>query len=47
MSMIRVSNLRKVFRALKRKTGFMGGLRTMFSNDYETVRAVQDCPVAL
>jgi ABC-2 type transport system ATP-binding protein len=42
MSIIHVSNLNKVFRVLKRKPGFMGGVRTLFSGDYETVRAVQD-----
>jgi ABC-2 type transport system ATP-binding protein len=42
MSIIHVSNLSKVFRVLKRKPGFLGALRTMFSSDYEQVRAVQD-----
>jgi ABC-2 type transport system ATP-binding protein len=41
-AIIQVSNLSKVFRVLKRKPGFMGGLRTLFSGEYETVRAVQD-----
>jgi ABC-2 type transport system ATP-binding protein len=39
---IHVSNLNKVFRVLKRKPGFLGGLRTLFSTDYEEVRAVSD-----
>ena len=42
MAIIHVSNLSKAFRVLKRKPGFMGGLRTLFSGEYETVRAVQD-----
>jgi ABC-type Na+ transport system ATPase subunit NatA len=41
-TIIRVANLSKVFRVLKRKPGFMGGLRTLFSTDYEEVRAVHD-----
>src|SRR5262245_4534825 len=39
---IHVSNLCKVFRVLKRKPGFLGGLRTLFSTDYQEVRAVRD-----
>jgi ABC-type uncharacterized transport system ATPase subunit len=27
---------------LKRKPGFLGGLRTLFSTDYEEVRAVHE-----
>ena len=30
-AIIHVSNLSKVFRVLKRKPGFLGGLRTLFS----------------
>jgi ABC-2 type transport system ATP-binding protein len=41
-AIIHVSNLSKVFRVLKRKPGFLGGLRTLFSSDYEEVRAVHD-----
>jgi ABC-2 type transport system ATP-binding protein len=41
-AMIHVSNLSKVFRVLKRKPGFLGALRTLFSNDYEEVRAVHN-----
>jgi ABC-2 type transport system ATP-binding protein len=42
MSIIHVSNLSKAFRVLKRKPGLLGSLRTLFSSDYEQVRAVQD-----
>jgi ABC-2 type transport system ATP-binding protein len=41
-AIIHVANLSKDFRVLKRKPGFMGGLRTLFSSDYETVHAVHD-----
>ena len=41
-AIIHVLNLCKVFRVLKRKPGFLGGLRTLFSTDYEEVRAVHD-----
>lgn len=41
-AIIRVTNLSKRFRVLKRKPGFLGGLRTLFSTDYDQVRAVHD-----
>ena len=41
-SIIHVSDLSKVFHVLKRKPGFISGLRTFFSTDYEEVRAVHD-----
>jgi ABC-2 type transport system ATP-binding protein len=41
-AIIQVTNLSKIFRVLKRKPGFMGGLRTLFSTDYEEVCAVHD-----
>jgi ABC-2 type transport system ATP-binding protein len=41
-AIIHVLNLCKVFRVLKRRPGFLGGLRTLFSTDYEEVRAVHD-----
>ena len=41
-AIIHVSNLSKVFRVLKRKPGFLGALRTLFSNDYEELRAVHN-----
>jgi ABC-2 type transport system ATP-binding protein len=41
-AIIHVLNLCKVFRVLKRKPGFLGGLRTLFSTNYEEVRAVHD-----
>ena len=47
MSIIHVSNLSKAFRVLKRKPGFLGSLRTLFSADYEQVRAVQDISFAI
>jgi ABC-2 type transport system ATP-binding protein len=47
MSIIHVSNLSKAFRVLKRKQGFLGSLRTLFSSDYEQVQAVQDISFAI
>jgi len=47
MSIIHVSNLSKAFRVLKRKPGFLGSLRTLFSGDYEQVQAVQDISFAI
>jgi ABC-2 type transport system ATP-binding protein len=41
-AIIRVSELGKVFRVLKRKPGFLGGIQNLFSNDYEDLRAVAD-----
>ena len=41
-AIIHVANLSKVFRVLKRKPGFLGGLRTLVSTDYEEVRAVNN-----
>jgi len=41
-AIIQVANLSKVFRVLKRKPGFGGALRALFSTDYEEVRAVHD-----
>jgi ABC-2 type transport system ATP-binding protein len=35
-----VEGLVKQFRRVRRKTGFLGGLRTLFSTDYDTVHAV-------
>ena len=40
--MIRVEHLTKVYQRVKRKEGFLGGLRTLFSTDYESTRAVDD-----
>jgi ABC-2 type transport system ATP-binding protein len=47
MSIIHVSNLSKAFRVLKRKSGFLGSLRTLFSSNYEQVQAVQDISFAI
>ena len=38
--LIEVVDLAKTFRVLQKKTGFLGGLRTLFSTDYREVRAV-------
>ena len=46
-AIIQVTNLSKVFRVLKRKPGFMGGLRTLFSTDYQEVRAVHEISFAI
>jgi ABC-2 type transport system ATP-binding protein len=46
-AIIHVANLSKVFRVLKRKPGLLGGLRTLFSNDYEEVRAVHNVSFAI
>jgi ABC-2 type transport system ATP-binding protein len=37
---IRVTNLSKTFRTLKRKPGLIGAIRNLFSTDYETIKAV-------
>jgi ABC-2 type transport system ATP-binding protein len=37
---IRVANLSKTFRTLKRKPGFVGAIRNLFSTDYEEIKAV-------
>jgi ABC-2 type transport system ATP-binding protein len=46
-AIIRVANLSKVFRVLKRKPGFLGALRTLFSTDYEEMRAVHNVSFAI
>src|SRR5215217_1777330 len=38
--LIEVVDLAKTFQVLQKKTGFLGGLRTLFSTDYREVRAV-------
>lgn len=40
--MIHVEHLTKVFQRVKRKEGFLGGVRTLFSTDYEKTCAVDD-----
>ena len=37
---IRVTNLSKTFRTLKRKPGLIGAIRNLFSTDYEEIKAV-------
>jgi ABC-2 type transport system ATP-binding protein len=37
---IRVANLSKTFRTLKRQPGFVGAIRNLFSTDYEEIKAV-------
>jgi len=39
-SIIYVHNLSKTFKTLKRQPGFWGGIRTLFSSDYQEIRAV-------
>ena len=46
-AIIRAANLSKVFRVLKRKPGVLGGLRTLFSNNYDEVRAVHNVSIAI
>jgi ABC-2 type transport system ATP-binding protein len=46
-AIIHVANLSKVFRVLKRKPGVLGSLRTLFSTDYEEVRAVHNVSFAI
>jgi hypothetical protein len=41
MPIIRVTNLSKTFRTLKRKPGVIGAIRNLFSTDYEEIRKVQ------
>ena len=40
--MIKVEHLTKDYKRVKRREGFLGGVRTLFSADYETTRAVDD-----
>src|SRR5688572_2441144 len=40
--MIKVEHLTKDYQRVKRREGFLGGLRTLFSAEYETTRAVDD-----
>jgi len=42
MAIIEARNLTKTFRTLKRQPGFAGAIRTLFSNEYEEVWAVDD-----
>src|SRR4030042_256484 len=39
---IRVTDLTKTFRTLKRKPGFVGAIQNLFSNDYEEIKAVSN-----
>lgn len=45
--LIEAVDLAKSFRVLKRQTGFLGGLRTLFSRDYREVRAVAGVSFAI
>lgn len=47
MPIIEARNLTKTFRTLKRQPGFVGAIRTLFSNEYEEVRAVEDVSFAV
>jgi viologen exporter family transport system ATP-binding protein len=40
--MIKVQHLTKVYQRVKRKEGFLGGVRTLFSTEYEKTCAVDD-----
>lgn len=40
--MINVEHLTKDYQRVKRREGFLGGLRTLFSTEYQTTRAVDD-----
>jgi ABC-2 type transport system ATP-binding protein len=40
--MIKVEHLTKDYRRVKRREGFLGGLRTLFSAEYQITRAVDD-----
>ncbi|MGB8984894.1 MAG: ATP-binding cassette domain-containing protein [Anaerolineales bacterium] len=40
--MIKVEHLTKDYRRVKRREGFLGGLRTLFSTEYQVTRAVDD-----
>ncbi len=44
---ISATGLTKTFRVLRRKPGFIGGLKTLFSTSYDTVRAVDGIDLAL
>ena len=41
-TMIHVKHLTKDYRRVKRREGFLGSVRTLFSAEYETTRAVDD-----
>ena len=40
--MIQVKHLTKDYQRVKRREGFLGSVRTLFSADYQTTRAVDD-----
>jgi ABC-2 type transport system ATP-binding protein len=45
--LIEAQHLSKRFRVLRKKTGALGGLRTLFSTDYQEVSAVNDVSFAI
>lgn len=45
--LIRVENLSKEFRRVRRQEGFLGGIRTLVSRRYDTVRAVDGVTFAI
>ena len=45
--MIHVEHLTKDYKRVKRREGFLGSVRTLFSAEYETTRAVDDIPFIL
>ncbi len=46
-AIIRAEGLAKTFKVLRKKTGPLAGLRTLFSTDYREVRAVADVSFAI
>jgi ABC-2 type transport system ATP-binding protein len=44
---IRTTNLTKIFKVLKRRSGFLGGLRTLFSRNYQHIRALDGVSFSL
>jgi ABC-2 type transport system ATP-binding protein len=44
---IEVSHLAKEYRVLRKRTGFLGSLRTLFSTDYKEIQAVADVSFAI
>ena len=44
---IRAKDLTKSFKVLRRRPGFWGGIRTLFSSDYEIVKAVDEVSFAI
>ncbi len=47
MAVIQIEHLSKHFRVLNRREGLLGSIRDLFSNDYRTVKAVDDISLSI